>query len=35
MITVRALIDNDTSHRAHRALGFSEVERIVCFRKGL
>ena len=30
-----ALIDNDMSHRAHRALGFSEVERIVCFRKGL
>lgn len=30
-----ALIDNETSHRAHRALGFSEVERIVCFRKDL
>lgn len=30
-----ALLDNDTSHRAHRALGFAEVERIVCFRKSL
>jgi aminoglycoside 6'-N-acetyltransferase I len=30
-----ALIDNDTSHRAHRALGFTEVERIVCFRRSL
>lgn len=30
-----ALIDNETSHRAHRALGFAEVERIVCFRRSL
>jgi aminoglycoside 6'-N-acetyltransferase I len=30
-----ALLENDTSHRAHRALGFTEVERIVCFRKPL
>ena len=28
-----ALIDNDRSIAAHRALGFDEVERIVCFRK--
>lgn len=28
-----ALIDNALSHAAHRALGFAEVERIVCFRK--
>jgi aminoglycoside 6'-N-acetyltransferase I len=27
-----ALIDNVVSHAAHRALGFEEVERIVCFR---
>lgn len=30
-----ALLDNEVSHRAHRALGFSEVERIVCYRKDL
>ena len=30
-----ALLDNDTSHRAHRALGFAEVERQVCYRKAL
>lgn len=30
-----ALIDNDVSHQAHRATGFSEVERIVCYRKDL
>jgi aminoglycoside 6'-N-acetyltransferase I len=30
-----ALIDNGTSHQAHRALGFTEVERIVCFKKNL
>jgi aminoglycoside 6'-N-acetyltransferase I len=28
-------IDNTGSAAAHRALGFSEVERIVCFRKDL
>lgn len=30
-----ALLDNDLSHRAHAALGFEEVERIVQFRKVL
>ena len=30
-----ALIDNDVSHRSHKALGFSEVERLVMFRKSL
>lgn len=30
-----ALLDNPVSHAAHRALGFLEVERIVCFRKPL
>lgn len=30
-----ALLDNDTSHRAHRALGFAEVERVVLYRKAL
>lgn len=30
-----ALLDNTLSHTAHRALGFEEVERIVCFRKSL
>lgn len=30
-----ALIDNDVSHTAHRALGFDEAERIVCYRKAL
>jgi aminoglycoside 6'-N-acetyltransferase I len=28
-------IDNAASAEAHRALGFTEVERIVCFRKDL
>lgn len=28
-------IDNDVSAAAHRALGFEEVERIICFRRGL
>ena len=28
-----AIIDNHVSHASHRALGFAEVERIVCFRK--
>jgi aminoglycoside 6'-N-acetyltransferase I len=26
---------NDTSHAAHRALGFEEVSRVVCWRKAL
>jgi len=30
-----ALLDNDVSHAAHRALGFEEVERVVHFRKPL
>jgi aminoglycoside 6'-N-acetyltransferase I len=30
-----ALLDNDISAAAHRALGFHEVERIRCFRKVL
>ena len=30
-----ALLDNRTSHAAHGHLGFTEVERIVCFRKPL
>jgi aminoglycoside 6'-N-acetyltransferase I len=30
-----ALIDNTTSHRAHLALGFAEVERVVFYRKPL
>ena len=30
-----ALIDNLNSHAAHRACGYREVERIVCFRKTL
>jgi aminoglycoside 6'-N-acetyltransferase I len=30
-----ALLDNDTSHRAHKASGYTEVERIVTFRKAL
>ena len=30
-----AEIDNFTSHKAHAALGFEEVERIVCFAKTL
>jgi aminoglycoside 6'-N-acetyltransferase I len=30
-----ALLDNDTSLAAHRALGFEEVVQIRCFRKGL
>jgi aminoglycoside 6'-N-acetyltransferase I len=30
-----ALLDNHVSHRAHRALGFSEEERLVIFRKPL
>ena len=30
-----SLIDNDEGHRAHEAIGFTEVERLVCFRKSL
>jgi hypothetical protein len=30
-----ALLDNDTSHKAHEALGFVEVERAVKYRKAL
>jgi aminoglycoside 6'-N-acetyltransferase I len=30
-----ALIDNSVSHESHRALGYSEVERLVMFRKSL
>ena len=30
-----ALLDNTVSHQAHEALGFSEVERTVHFRKDL
>lgn len=29
------IIDNEVSYRAHLALGYTEVERIICFRKGL
>lgn len=28
-----ALLDNETSHAMHRALGFEETERVVFFRK--
>lgn len=30
-----ALLDNEDSHAAHRALGFGETERVVYFRKAL
>jgi aminoglycoside 6'-N-acetyltransferase I len=30
-----ALLDNVTSHRAHEAIGFVEVERAVRYRKSL
>jgi aminoglycoside 6'-N-acetyltransferase I len=30
-----ALLDNEASQRAHRALGFEETERVVYFRKKL
>jgi len=30
-----ALLDNEISHRAHEASGYTEVERIVTFRKSL
>ncbi len=29
------LIDNEVSYRAHLALGYAEVERLIHFRKGL
>lgn len=28
-------LENDGSHAAHQALGFEEVERVICFRKSL
>jgi aminoglycoside 6'-N-acetyltransferase I len=30
-----ALLDNEVSHRMHRALGFEERERVVCYCKRL
>jgi len=30
-----AVLENEGSHAAHRALGYEEVERIVCFRRAL
>lgn len=30
-----APIDNEESHQMHAALGFEEMERVVCFRKTL
>lgn len=30
-----ALLENETSHALHRALGFEETERVVFFRKAL
>jgi aminoglycoside 6'-N-acetyltransferase I len=30
-----ALLDNEVSHRMHRALGFKERERVVCYCKPL
>jgi aminoglycoside 6'-N-acetyltransferase I len=30
-----ALLDNEVSHRMHRALGFEERERVVCFCKAI
>jgi len=30
-----ALLENETAHRAHRAIGFAETERVVFFRKAL
>lgn len=30
-----AVLDNEASHRVHQALGFSETERVVYFRKAL
>jgi aminoglycoside 6'-N-acetyltransferase I len=30
-----ALLENIDSHAAHRAIGFEETERVVCFRKKL
>lgn len=28
-----ALLENTASHAMHRALGFEEAERVVCFRR--
>ena len=30
-----ALLDNEASHAVHRALGFGETERVVCFKRML
>lgn len=30
-----ALLDNESGHALHRALGFEETERVVCFRRSL
>jgi aminoglycoside 6'-N-acetyltransferase I len=30
-----SVLENDASHAAHRALGFEEAVRIVCYRKSL
>src|SRR5262249_12464577 len=30
-----ALLDNQVSHAMHQALGFAEIERVVCFRRAL
>jgi aminoglycoside 6'-N-acetyltransferase I len=30
-----AIVEDDESHRFHAAVGFAEVERVVCFRKEL
>lgn len=30
-----ALLENDVGQAAHRAVGFEEVERVVCYRKSL
>lgn len=30
-----ALLENEVSEKAHKALGFTEVERLRCFRKAL
>lgn len=30
-----AIVEDDESHRFHAAIGFAEVERVVCFRKEL
>jgi aminoglycoside 6'-N-acetyltransferase I len=30
-----AILDNDGSHAAHRALGFTEIDRVITYRKSL